>query len=137
MFGTLALIAFIAELLFLLGASIFVRRLRRLSAPVFAEDIRGTKVVLDKVRKREPISPGERSFAARAIADRRSPLAYCIPASIFTMGAFWVLGSLQQLHGNTPSERTFLGLIPMLMSFNVTIQLLKVAKLKRRLPTAP
>jgi hypothetical protein len=47
-----------------------------------------------------------------------------------------VLGSLEQLHGATPSERTFLGVIPMLGAFNVTAQLVRAAKLKKRLPAA-
>ena len=55
-------------------------------------------------------------------------------AAIFSLGCFYVLGSLEQLHGATPSERTFLGVIPMLGSFNVTVQILRIITLKRRLP---
>ena len=43
-------------------------------------------------------------------------MAYCIPAPIFSIGCFYVFGSLEDLHGATPSERTFLGVIPMFTS---------------------
>jgi Kef-type K+ transport system membrane component KefB len=56
-----------------------------------------------------------------------------IPAAIFTMGCFYVFGSLEHLHGATPSERTFLGVIPMLTSTNLTIRMLTAFGLKRRL----
>ena len=45
----------------------------------------------------------------------------------------YVLGSLEQLHGATPSERTFLGVIAMISSINVTMQIFRVIKLKKRL----
>jgi Kef-type K+ transport system membrane component KefB len=68
-------------------------------------------------------------------------MAFCIPATLFTLGCFYVFGSLEHLHGATPSERTFLGVIPMLTSTNLAIRLLSSAKLKGRLrkmtPTAP
>lgn len=63
-------------------------------------------------------------------------MAYSIPATIFALGCFYVLGSLEQLHGATPSERTFLGVIPMISSINITAQILRVAKLRKRLPKA-
>jgi hypothetical protein len=37
------------------------------------------------------------------------------------------------LHGATPSERTFLGVFPMLASMNFTTQILRSIRLKRRL----
>jgi hypothetical protein len=45
-----------------------------------------------------------------------------------------VFGSLEHLHGATPSERTFLGVIPMLAYTNLAIRLLRSASLKGRLP---
>jgi len=44
-----------------------------------------------------------------------------------------VFGSLEHLHGATPSERTFLGVIPMLTSTNLAIRMLRSASLKARL----
>jgi hypothetical protein len=52
------------------------------------------------------------------------------------MGLFYVVGCFQQLHGAAPSFRTFIGLIPMLASTNMTVQLLRVAGLKGRLQKA-
>ena len=59
--------------------------------------------------------------------------ALCIPGALFFLGCYFVFGSLEHLHGATASERTFLGVIPMLTSLNLTIQLLRGARLKRRL----
>jgi Kef-type K+ transport system membrane component KefB len=61
-------------------------------------------------------------------------MALCIPLTIFSIGCFYVFGSLEHLHGATPSERTFLGVIPMLTSTNLAVRMLKSASLKRRLP---
>ena len=55
---------------------------------------------------------------------------------IIGVGCIYVFGSLEQLHGRDPSIRTFIGLIPMLAGTNLTMQLLRIAKLKRRLPKA-
>jgi Kef-type K+ transport system membrane component KefB len=66
-------------------------------------------------------------------------MALCIPAAIFSIGCFYVFGSLDYalLHGITPSERTFLGVIPMFTSTNLAIRMLRSASLKRRLPEQP
>jgi hypothetical protein len=88
---------------------------------------------LDKVRKDQPVSKDELHLAAQTIADRRSPLAYCIPAAIFTIGCLYVFGSLQQLHGAAPSLRTYIGVLPMFAASNLAIQLFRIAALKRRL----
>ncbi len=48
------------------------------------------------------------------------------------VGCFYVSGSLEYLHGAPPSERTFLGVIPMITSTNVLLRLL-MPGLKRRL----
>lgn len=136
LFGDLAAVAFIALLCFATGVFGYVRRLRNRTPLPISEGIGARKTVLAKVRKREPLSAQELEFASRVITEQRSPLAFCIPAAIFSLGCFYVLGSLEQLHGATPSQRTFLGVIPMLGSFNVTAQLVRAAKLKKRLPEA-
>ena len=81
------------------------------------------------------MSQDEVDYATELISDSRSLLAYSIPAALFTMGCFYVVGCLYQLHvhGAAPSFRTFIGVIPMLTSTNLTIQLLRVARLKGRL----
>jgi Kef-type K+ transport system membrane component KefB len=60
-------------------------------------------------------------------------MAFAIPGTLFMLGCFYVFGSLEHLHGARPSERTFLGVIPMLTSTNLAIRLLSSARLKRRL----
>jgi hypothetical protein len=58
-----------------------------------------------------------------------------IPATLFSMGFFYVVGCLYELHvyGGDPSFRTFVGGIPMLTSMNIAAQLRRVARLKSKL----
>jgi hypothetical protein len=81
------------------------------------------------------MSQEEVDYASELIADARSPLAYAIPAALFTMGFFYVVGCLYELHvhGGHPSFRTFIGGIPMLTSMNIAAQLHRVARLEGRL----
>lgn len=134
LFGDLAAVAFVALLGFATGVFVYIRRLQSRPPLPISEGIGARKTVLAKVRRREPLSAQELEFATRVITDQRSLLAFCIPAAIFCLGCFYVLGSLEQLHGATPSERTFIGVIPMFGSLNVTAQLLRTAKLKKHLP---
>jgi hypothetical protein len=82
------------------------------------------------------MSQAEIDYAREMISDCRSPLAYSIPATLVTMGSFYVFGCLQQLHGAAPSFRTFIGLFPMIGATNLTLQLLRVGRLKARLQEA-
>ena len=75
-------------------------------------------------------------YAQRVVAIRGNPMALCIPFTLFTLGCYYVLGSLEYLQGATPSERTFIGIIPMLTSTNLVIQLLRARRLKSRLQSA-
>lgn len=134
LFGDLAALAFAALLTFGTGVFLHIRRLRSRPTLPISEGIGARHAVLTKVRKRHPLSPEELEFATRVVDDHRMPLAFCIPATIFWLGCFYVLGSLEQLHGATPSQRTFIGIIPMFSSLNITGQLLRVAKLKKHLP---
>ena len=99
-----------------------------------SDEVGGIPTILRKVRKREPMSDEELTVARQAISDRGSLMALCIPAAIFSIGCFYVFGSLEYLHGATPSERTFLGVIPMFTSTNLAIRMLRSASLRRRLP---
>ena len=137
LYGYLTIFAFVAELVFAAVAFVFVNRLLRRAPTPISEEIRSATTVLKKVRKGEPMSTDELDFANQLIADRRSWMAYSIPAGIFTIGCLYVFGSLQQLHGVAPSLRTYIGLLPMLGATNLTIQLLRIAKLKRHLRIAP
>jgi hypothetical protein len=82
------------------------------------------------------MSQDEIDYAREIISDCRSLLAYSIPATLFAMGCFYVFGCLQQLHGATPSVRTFIGGLPVFGATNLTLQLLRVARLKGRLQEA-
>ncbi|MDP9165486.1 MAG: hypothetical protein M3O32_05430 [Actinomycetota bacterium] len=136
--GDLTILAIVMEVFFATCVFIYVSRLdRRTSAPL-GEQVGAHKAVLAKLRKREPLTQDEHEYATELVNDARSPLAYAIPAALFTMGFFYVVGCLfvLHLHGGHPSFRTFIGGIPMFTSMNMAVQLRKVARLKRRLPDA-
>ncbi len=127
------LISLTLVLVFASVATVFVKRLGARTTLPISEEIGSAKAVLDKVRKREPMSREELNYAKQIVADRGSLMALCIPATLFMLGCFYVFGSLEHLHGATPSERTFLGVIPMLTSMNLAIRLRASARLQRRL----
>ena len=133
LWALLTVVAFVAVVVFVTVATVFVARLVRRSTLPLSEQVGGIPTVLRKLRKREPMSDEELALARQAVFDRGSLMALCIPATIFSIGCFYVFGSLEHLHGATPSERTFLGVIPMFTSTNLTIRLLKSASLKGRL----
>lgn len=136
LFGDLADIAFLALLFFAVLIFFYIPRLRkRIDSPV-AEQLRAKPVVLAKVRKREPLTPDELDYATQLIKGMSTPWAFAIPGAVFSLGCFYALGSLEQLHGSTPSERTFLGVIAMFSALNITGQLFRVIKLNRRLKEA-
>ena len=134
LFALLAIISFVAILVFASLGGIFVARLVRRPTLPMSDEVAGIPRVLRKLRKREPMSDEEVALARQAVSDRGSFLALCIPATIFCIGCFYVFGSLEYLHGARPSERTFLGMIPMFTSANLAIRMIKSASLKRRLP---
>ena len=133
LFGFLTILALVLALVFAAFASVFVKRMGDRAPIPISEEIGSAKAVMDKVRKREPMSKDELDYAKQIIADRSSLMAYCIPGALFMLGCFYVFGSLYHLHGATPSERTFLGVFPMLASTNFTIRLLGSARLKGHL----
>ena len=133
LWGALTLIALTLVLTFASVATVFVKRLAARPTMPISEEIGSAKTVLDKVRKGQPMSQEELDYAKQVVADRGSLMALCIPATLFTLGCFYVLGSLEHLHGATPSERTFLGVIPMFTSTNLAIRLRASARLKKRL----
>jgi hypothetical protein len=131
LYGYLAILAGVAELVLAVCFFTFVKRLLERAPTPLREEIGGFRKVLRKLRKGEPMSKDELDFAAQIIADRGSLLAYSIPAAIFTLGCFYVFGNLE-LHG-PKSLRPYIGFFPMLGSINVTAQLRRVAALKKRL----
>jgi hypothetical protein len=131
LFGYLAILAGVAELVFAVFFFTFVKRLLEREPTPLSEEIGGFRKVQRKLRKGEPMSEDELEFASQIIADRGCLMAYSIPAAIFTLGCFYVFGNLE-LHGPT-SLRPYIGLFPMLGSINVTVQLRRIAALKKRL----
>ncbi|UQX12986.1 hypothetical protein [Candidatus Mycobacterium methanotrophicum] len=134
-FGYLTILAGIAEMVFGVFFFIFIKRLLGRTPTRLSEEIGSSKKVLDKLRKGEPMSKDEIDFATQTITDRGSLMAFSIPAAVFTLGCFYVFGSLE-LHGTT-SLRTYIGLGPMFGSINITIRLLRIAALKKRLRNVP
>lgn len=134
LWAVLSVVAFVLVMVFAAAAGVYVSRLVRRPALPIGDELQAIPRVLAKVRKREPMTDEELALARQAISDRGSFLALCIPLTIFSIGCFYVFGSLEHLHGATPSERTFLGVIPMFTSTNLGIRMLRSASLKRRLP---
>ncbi len=132
-FGYLTILALALVFVLAAFAFVFVKRMCDRAPTPISEELGSVKAVMDKLRKREPMSKDELDFAKQIIADRGSLMAYSIPGALFMVGCFYVFGSLEYLHGAAPSERTFLGVIPMLTSTNLTIRLLSSARLKGRL----
>ena len=135
LWGYLTLLAAVLELVLAACVVVYVTRLENRAPARLGEEVGAHKAVLAKLRKREAMSQDELDYANELISDARSPLAYAIPAALFTMGFFYVVGCLEQLHvhGGAPSFRTFIGGIPMLTSMNIAAQLRRVGRLKGRL----
>jgi hypothetical protein len=119
-------------------AFVYLRGLENRTPSPLGEKVGAHKAVLAKLRKREPLTRGEVEYATELVSDARSPLAYAIPATLFSIGFFYVVGCLFELHeyGGNPSFRTFIGGIPMLTSMNMAVQLRKVANMKKKLDQA-
>lgn len=134
--GDLTILAGVLEIVFAACVFVYISRLERRRSHPLGDEVGAHKAVLAKLRKREPLSQDEIDYAHELVADARSPLAYAIPAALFTMGFFYVVGCLfvLHLHGGHPSFRTFIGGIPMLTSMNMAAQLRRVARLRKKLP---
>lgn len=138
LWGDLAALAAVAEIVFATCVFVYIGRLERRTSHPLGDTVGAHKDVLAKLRKRQPLTRDEAHYAAELIDDARSPLAYAIPAALFTLGFFYVVGCLFVLHldGGHPSFRTFIGGIPMLTSMNMANQLRRVAALKGNLRDA-
>lgn len=136
--GYLTILAVAMALVFVTCVFVYVTRMERRTPALLGEKVGAHKAILAKLRKREPMSQDEIDYATELVSDARSPLAYAIPAGLFTMGFFYVVGCLYELHvhGGNPSFRTFVGGIPMLTSMNIAAQFRRVARLKGRLQEA-
>jgi hypothetical protein len=134
--GYLTIVALSLALVLAFIGFLYIRRLESRPTLPISEEIGSAKSVIKKARKREPMSADELAYAKQVVADRAAISALCIPGALFMLGCFFVFGSLYHLHGATPSERTFLGVIPMFTSTNLAIQLRRSARLKGHLRKA-
>jgi hypothetical protein len=135
LWGDLTILAGVVEIVLATCVFVYISRLENRTPAPLGEEVGAHKAVLAKLRKRESLSQAEFDYATELVTDARSPLAYAIPAALFTMGFFYVVGCMYVLHihGGHPSFRTFIGGIPMLTSMNMAVQLRKVAGLNRKL----
>lgn len=133
--GDLTILAGVMALAFGTCVFVYVSRLERRPPAALGEQVGAHKAVLAKVRKRQPLTRDEYDYATELVTDARSPLAYAIPAVMFSMGFFYVVGCLYELHvhGGNPSFRTFVGFLPMLSATNIAVQLRRVGRLKGKL----
>ncbi|CDQ43168.1 MULTISPECIES: hypothetical protein [Mycolicibacterium] len=133
--GELTILDGIMAAVFATCVFVYVTRLENRTPHPLGEQVGAHKAVLAKVRKREPITQDEYDYARELVADARTPLALAIPATLFCMGLFYVVGCLYELHvhGGNPSFRTFIGGIPMLTSMNMAAQLRRVARMGGKL----
>lgn len=138
LWGFLTVLAAISAITCAACVFVYIGRLEKRTPEPLGEKVGAHKAVLAKLRKREPLTPAEYEYASELIADARSPLAYAIPATLFSAGFFYVVSCLfeLQLYGGHPSFRTFIGGLPMLGSVNIFAQLRRVAALKKRLKSA-
>lgn len=137
LWGDLTIVAAVLAVAFGACVFVYVTRLENRRPAPLGEKVGAHKEVLAKLRKREPMSQEEFEYATELVTDARSPLAYAIPAALFSLGLFYVVGCMHELqvHGGHPSFRTFIGGIPMLASINMAAQLHRVAHLNRKLRT--
>lgn len=133
LFGILAIVSFVLIWVFASIAFVFTRQMlgrRHVRSDLGIGEL---AAALRKVRNRDPLTGEQLDLAREVLSDRGSLMALAVPATLFCLGCFYVFGSLEQLHGHTPTERTFLGVIPMITSTNMAVQVLRSARLKRRL----
>jgi hypothetical protein len=133
LWALLTVIALALALVVAFIATVYVKRLEDRPTMPISEEIGSTKTVIRKLRKRQPMSADEVQYARQVVMDRGSLRTLCIPGALFLLSCYYVFGSLEYLHGATPSERTFLGVIPMLTSTNLGIQILRHIRLRGRL----
>lgn len=136
--GVLTVLAGLSAMICAACVFVFIGRLESRTPAPLGERVGAHKAVLAKLRKREPLTQDEFEYASELVADARSPLAYAIPATLFSAGLFYVVGCLfeLQLYGGHPSFRTFIGGLPMLGSLNIFGQLRRVAHLNKALKGA-
>ena len=126
----------IALVLLLIGAGVahvHVEKMRRREYNAKDEEVGAIFGIMEKMRKGQALTHEEVELADHVIHHRNKIPAFALPGTLFCLGSFYVLGSLFELHGRHASERTFLGGIAMFSALNISIRLIRGAKLKHRL----
>jgi hypothetical protein len=129
----LTAMALALEVVFATCATIYVRRIVRRATVPLTNEVNSVPTVLGKLRKRSSLEDYEKPLAIQTVDARRPLMAFSIPAAFATMGLFYIFGSLEYLHGAQPSERTFLGVIPIITSTNLTMRMFLSGRLKSRI----
>ena len=86
LWGDLTILAAVMALVFATCVFVYISRLENRTPHPLGEKVGAHKAVLAKIRKREPMSQDEVDYASELVTDARSPLAYAIPATLFTIG---------------------------------------------------
>ena len=115
----------------------YIGRLEKRTSHPLGDVVGAQKAVLAKLRKREPMSQNEIGYATELVDDARSPLAYAIPAALFTMRFLRRRLPVRPRPRRRPAFRTFIGGIPMLTSMNMATQLRRVPRLQGKLRDFP
>jgi hypothetical protein len=129
----LTAIALALEVVLATCATVYVTRILRRTPVPLTNEVNAVPTVLAKLRKREPLQDFEKPLATQVVDARRPLIAFSIPAAFMTMGLFYIFGSIEHLHGAQPSERTFLGVIPIITSTNLTMRMFLSSRLKSRI----
>jgi len=129
----LTAISFALEVVLATCATIYVGRILRRKPVPLTNEVNAVPTVLGKLRKKVPLDDYEKPLATQVVDARRPLMAFSLPAAFMTVGAFYIFGSLEALHGAQPSERTFLGFIPIITSTNLTMRMFLSGRLKSRI----
>jgi hypothetical protein len=129
----LTAITLVLEVVLATCAAIYVGRVLRRPTVPLTNEVNAVPTVLGKLRKKVPLEDYEKPLATQVVDARRPLMAFTIPATFMMAGAFYIFGSLEHLHGAQPSERTFLGLIPIITSTNLTMRMFLSGRLKGRI----
>jgi hypothetical protein len=129
----LTAISFALEVVLATCAGIYVARILRRTPVPLTNEVNAVPTVLGKLRKKVPLEDYEKPLATQVVDARRPLMAFSIPAAFMTVGAFYIFGSLEALHGAQPSERTYLGFIPIITSTNLTMRMFLSGRLKSRI----
>jgi hypothetical protein len=89
------MVAFASMWLFASVAFVFTKRTTSRAHVISNLDIGLLATVLHKIKHRDPLSEDELGLAREGLSDRGGIVALAIPATLFSLGCFYVFGSLE------------------------------------------